>query len=82
MHDLVVEGGTIVTATESYEGDIGIIDGSIQTLGRNLKGKQRIDASGKLVMPGGFERTGLLRKEGQTGGLRKVIIFSGMFAGR
>ena len=52
MHDLVVEGGTIVTPTESYEGDIGIIDGSIQTLGRNLKGKQRIDASGKLVMPG------------------------------
>ena len=59
MHDLVVEGGTIVTPTESYEGDIGIIDGSIQTLGRNLKGKQRIDASGKLVMPGELKLTAI-----------------------
>ncbi len=40
MHDLVVEGGTIVTATESYRGDVGIIDGKIATLGKNLKGKK------------------------------------------
>jgi dihydropyrimidinase len=77
MHDLVVEGGTIVTATESYEGDIGIIDGSIQTLGRNLKGKQRIDASGKLVMPGGIEAHCHIAQESATGGMTSDNYYTG-----
>ena len=77
MHDLVVEGGTIVTATESYEGDIGIIDGSIRTLGRNLKGKQRIDASGKLVMPGGIEAHCHIAQESATGGMTSDNYYTG-----
>ncbi len=54
MHDLVVEGGTIVTATESYRGDVGIIDGKIATLGKNLKGKKKIDATNNLVFTGRY----------------------------
>ena len=77
MHDLVVEGGTIVTATENYEGDIGIIDGSIRTLGRNLKGKQRIDASGKLIMPGGIEAHCHIAQESATGGMTSDNYYTG-----
>lgn len=54
-HDLVIRGGTLVTATETFEADIGIRDGRITTLGESLDGQDVIDATGKLVMPGGIE---------------------------
>ena len=69
MHDLVVEGGTIVTATESYMGDVGIIDGKIATLGKNLKGKKKIDATNNLVLPGGIEAHCHIAQESATGGM-------------
>ena len=42
MH-LVISGGTIATASETFSADIGIRDGRI------------VNASGKLVLPGGIE---------------------------
>jgi dihydropyrimidinase len=54
-HDLVVAGGTIVTATDIYQADIGIRDGRIATIGTGLDGTGRIDATGRLVMPGGID---------------------------
>ncbi|MDB4220075.1 dihydropyrimidinase [bacterium] len=69
MYDLIVEGGTVVTATESYKGDVGIIDGKIATLGTNLKGRKKIDATNKLVLPGGIEAHCHIAQESATGGM-------------
>ncbi|QBX33929.1 dihydropyrimidinase [Paracoccus liaowanqingii] len=53
--DLVVTGGTVVTAADSYTADIGIRDGRIAQIGEGLTGADRIDASGLLVLPGGID---------------------------
>ena len=54
-HDLIIRGGKLVTATETYTADIGIKDGRIATLGEDLDGNDIINADKKLVMPGGIE---------------------------
>lgn len=55
--DVVITGGTVATIGGVVDCDIGIHNGSIATLARNLgsEGKQVIDASGKLVLPGGID---------------------------
>jgi dihydropyrimidinase len=53
--DLVIKNGTIVTAAESYQADIGIEGETIALMGRNLSGNEVIDARGMLVMPGGID---------------------------
>ena len=53
--DLVVKGGTVVTAAESARADIGIVGEKIAAIGTGLQGAQVIDAGGKLVMPGGVD---------------------------
>ena len=54
-HDLVVKGGKLVTACETFVADIGIKGGKITTLGERLDGYDIINADKKLVMPGGIE---------------------------
>src|SRR5437667_3144611 len=55
-HDLVIRNGTVATASDTAVCDIGIKDGVITTLGKNLgRGAQEIDASGRLVLPGGID---------------------------
>ena len=54
--DVVIRNGTIATAADVWQGDIGIEEGRVSALGRRLgPGKQEIDASGKLVLPGGVD---------------------------
>jgi dihydropyrimidinase len=54
--DLVIRGGTVVTATDSFTADVGICGETIAALGLDLDtGRHEIDASGKLVMPGGVD---------------------------
>jgi dihydropyrimidinase len=53
--DLVVRGGTVVTAGSSGECDLGISGGQIVQLGGPLRGRKEIDASGALVLPGGID---------------------------
>jgi len=53
--DLVIKNGTIVTATESYQADIGVDSETIALVGRNLSGDEVIDARGMVVMPGGVD---------------------------
>ncbi len=54
--DCIVSGGTVVTGGEATVCDIGIADGRIAALGRNLTGAaQRIDAGGRIVLPGGID---------------------------
>jgi dihydropyrimidinase len=53
--DLVVAGGTVVTAAEQFRADVGIRDGRVAALGTGLAGQRTIDAGGLLVMPGGVD---------------------------
>ena len=53
--DTVIQGGTIVTADDTYRADVGIVDGRIAVLGLGLEAPEVIDASGKYVMPGGLD---------------------------
>src|ERR1700733_4578901 len=53
--DLVVRGGTVVTAGGSGPGDVGIAGGKIVQRGGPLRGRREIDASGALVLPGGID---------------------------
>ncbi|MDX7950603.1 dihydropyrimidinase [Lichenihabitans sp. Uapishka_5] len=55
IHDLVIRGGTVVTASDTFVADIGIVDGRIVTLGTGLDGREAIDATGRLVLPGGVD---------------------------
>ncbi len=56
MLDLVVRGGTVVTAADVTRCDIGIRDGRIVGLGENLPaGRQEVDATGLYVLPGGID---------------------------
>ena len=53
--DLVIRGGHAVTAEGTGDFDIGIKDGLIAAIGAGLDGGEVIDASGKLVLPGGID---------------------------
>jgi dihydropyrimidinase len=54
--DLVIRGGTLVTAIDTVEADVGIRGETVAAVGRGLdKGRHEIDARGKLVMPGGVD---------------------------
>lgn len=53
--DLVVSGGTVVTSSGTAVTDVGIHDGRIVQLGGPMTGRRSIDATGKLVLPGGVD---------------------------
>ena len=55
IYDIVIRGGTVATATETLSADVGIKDGKVAALGQGLKGTREIDATGKLVLPGGVD---------------------------
>jgi len=55
MHDLVIRNATVVDGTggERFEGDVAIDNGHVAEVGQVAgKGKEEIDASGLLAMPG------------------------------
>ena len=54
-HDLVIRGGTVVTAAEQFPADVAIDGERITAIGTALQGRQVIDAGGLLVMPGGVD---------------------------
>lgn len=53
--DLVVAGGSVVTASDVFTADIGIANGRIAAIGNGLSGARTIDAAGLLVLPGGVD---------------------------
>lgn len=55
--DLIIRGGTVVTAADTTRADIGIREGRIVALSEHLEYPQAevIDADGLLVMPGGVD---------------------------
>jgi N-acyl-D-amino-acid deacylase len=55
MHDLVIRGGTVVDGSGNprFVADVAVDGGLITAVGPDLpKGKQEIDAAGKIVAPG------------------------------
>ena len=70
MYDLVVRGGTIVDGTGAapFVGDVAIQGGKIASVGKvSEKGRQEIDARGKLVTPGLRRHPHPLRRPGDLG---------------
>lgn len=56
--EVLIRNGTIVNVTGRTEGDVRIRNGTIAELGKGLKpspGAREIDATGKLVLPGGVD---------------------------
>src|SRR6201993_3033995 len=56
--DTIIANGTIATAVDTYNADIGISDGKIAAIAASLpreQGKNTIDAKGKYVFPGGID---------------------------
>ncbi|MGV1836119.1 dihydropyrimidinase [Rhizobium rhizogenes] len=54
--DLIIQNGTVATASDVFNADIGIRNGKIVQIGESLSGAERIiDASGKYVLPGGID---------------------------
>jgi dihydropyrimidinase len=53
--ETVIRGGTVVTAADTFVADIGISGGRIAAIGLSLDGARVIDATGKLVLPGGID---------------------------
>ncbi|MCL4562849.1 MAG: dihydropyrimidinase [Chloroflexi bacterium] len=54
---LLIKSGTIITASETFTGDILVEGEKISSVGANLHvdGVEVIDAAGKLVLPGGID---------------------------
>jgi len=55
MLDLVIRGGEIVTAGGAARADLGIVGGRVAQLGGEMTGTREIDATGKLLLPGGID---------------------------
>ena len=56
--DLVVRGGTIVTADGRFQADIGVrgsVIAKIGNRGSHMQGKREVDASENLILPGGVD---------------------------
>ncbi len=54
--DTIIRGGTVATASDTFAADLGIRDGRIAALGHDLgEAAEVIDASGRLVLPGGID---------------------------
>lgn len=55
--ELLIKGGTVVTATESFPADVAVDGGKIVAIGRDLavNAERVVDATGKLVLPGALD---------------------------
>ncbi|MDF3043492.1 MAG: hydA, partial [Thermomicrobiales bacterium] len=55
--DLIIRNGTVVTATDTYQADLGVSNGKVAQIGTELAadGAQVIDATDCYVMPGGVD---------------------------
>ncbi len=79
--DLAIRGGTVVTASQSFVGDIGIKDGRVAALGPALGPAARdIEARGRLVLPGGVDSHCHIEQESSMGVMCADDFYSGTVA--
>ena len=66
--DLVVRNGLVVTPSSNATADIGVIGGRIAAVGQRLgRGAEEIDATGRVVLPGGIDSHCHVEQESSTG---------------
>ena len=56
--DTIIKNGSVVTATDTYAADVAIMNGKVVAIGTDLPSQNAgkiLDASGKLVLPGGID---------------------------
>jgi len=76
--DLKITGGTVANAAETFTADIGVSDGKIVAIGKNLGNADRvIDARGKYVLPGGIEAHCHIEQESSSGLMTSDDYYSG-----
>ena len=53
----LIKNGTLISPSDTFQSDILIEDEKITRIGLNLEADsdQRVDASGKLILPGGVD---------------------------
>ena len=74
--DLVIRNGTVATAGDAFNCDIGICHGKIAVLAVNLpQGKHDIDAAGKYVLPGGIDSHCHIEQESSLGDIMSADDF-------
>ena len=65
--DLIIRGGTVATASDTFKSDVGVRAGKIVALGHELgKAERTIEAEGQLVLPGGIEAHCHIEQESST----------------
>ena len=65
--DLIIRGGTVATASDTFKTDVGVRAGKIVALGHDLgKAERMIEAEGQLVLPGGIEAHCHIEQESST----------------
>jgi dihydropyrimidinase len=65
--DLIIRGGTVATASDTFKTDVGVRAGKIVALGHELGNAERtIEAEGHLVLPGGIEAHCHIEQESST----------------
>lgn len=68
--ELVVRGGTVVTGHDEFKADIGVRDGRIIAIAESLPaGREEVNATGRLVLPGGIDSHCHIEQESSLGGL-------------
>ncbi|WP_353474667.1 dihydropyrimidinase [Salipiger sp. H15] len=55
IHDLVIRGARVVTPGSVSTCEIGVLGGTIATLGTGLEGREVIEAAGLVALPGGID---------------------------
>ncbi len=66
--DTVIFGGTVVTASDTFDADVGIKDGKIALIGKDLPdAAERIDATGHYLLPGGIDSHVHIAQPGEPG---------------
>jgi len=76
--DLAIRGGTVVTASQSFVGDIGVKDGRVVALGPGLGPATRdFEAGGRVVLPGGVDSHCHVEQESSMGVMCADDFYSG-----
>ena len=78
--DLVIRGGTVVTAADTFRADVGVREGRIAAIGDRLEGTDTLDAGGLLVLPGGVDTHCHIEQLRPTGGADEESFVTGSTA--
>ena len=80
-YDLVIRGGSVVSASDVTKCDVAVKDGRVAALGRDFAdGATTIDATGKWILPGGIDSHCHIEQESSMGVWTADDFYSGTLA--